>query len=135
MRPDFVFVNQFAYVGLSHECWPAREYRTTRYSEGYRKFGGLPDGVHRLAFIAHHGRVPDTVDHLCERRDCCNPLHMEDTTHGENAGRAARRRRSEDLCVQGHAWDEANTYLHPGTGRRKCRACRREGMRREQADL
>lgn len=36
-------------------------------------------------------------------------------------------------CVQGHPFDEANTYIQPSNGRRQCRACKREFDLRKRA--
>lgn len=45
--------------------------------------------------------------------------------HGRGAFALAR-----GACTHGHAWTEANTYIHPRNGTPTCRTCRREGMRR-----
>ncbi|GAA3750563.1 hypothetical protein [Micromonospora maritima] len=42
---------------------------------------------HRLSFVVFHGAWPTTVDHLCLRKRCVNPLHLEDTSWRENNGR------------------------------------------------
>ena len=36
-------------------------------------------------------------------------------------------------CMRGHPFDEANTYIAPGTGWRACHTCRRERNRRRRA--
>lgn len=119
---------EFVYVGRPHECWPARQYRTQSYSTGYRCVGRGGEGVHRLAFRLAYGYEPDTVDHLCERKVCANPLHLENVTRGENSVRHYHRRR-KDACPKGHEWTPENTYVRQGGTTRVCRACRRESMR------
>ena len=54
--------------------------------------------VHIVMYVCHFGPIPPKkqVDHLCENRLCCNPLHLEMVTHKQNQKRrdAARRKRN-----------------------------------------
>lgn len=45
--------------------------------------------VHRLVYEMTLDRIPDglVLDHLCRRRWCCNPMHMEPVTVAENTHR------------------------------------------------
>lgn len=45
--------------------------------------------VHRMAFICTVGMIPKdmTLDHLCRRKACLNPNHLEVVTRGENSRR------------------------------------------------
>ena len=36
-------------------------------------------------------------------------------------------------CIEGHPFDEANTYINPTTGRRQCKTCRRKSSARHRA--
>jgi hypothetical protein len=100
--------------------------------------------AHRVVYTLLVGPIPEgfTLDHTCHNADstcpggwgcphrrCCNPAHLEPVTHQENIlrgeGEAARHSR-QTHCVNGHPFDEANTYVRPrGTGR-DCRTCRAE---------
>lgn len=49
--------------------------------------------AHRVAWMLHHKRrVPDglEIDHLCNRKSCCNPDHLEAVSHATNMRRAAK---------------------------------------------
>ena len=92
--------------------------------------------AHRFAYETLVGPIPEglTIDHLCRRARCVNPDHLEPVTNRENilrgVGLAAQRAR-QTHCVHGHAFDAANTGIRPD-GRRDCRACARERMRRKR---
>lgn len=98
---------------------------------GYARFTirGRPFLVHRLLFSIFVGPIPDgyCLDHLCRVRNCVNPNHLEPVTRGENTRRGWPAQKTH--CVNGHPYDEANTYIRP-SGQRDCRACFRERSRR-----
>lgn len=84
--------------------------------------------AHRVAYELAHGEIPDglVIDHLCRRRDCVRPDHLEAVTQRVNVRRgtsAAARRARQTHCCRGHVFDAANTYVAPN-GTRKCRRCR-----------
>lgn len=110
---------------------------------GYGKFslGAREDGgayAHRVAYELEVGPIPDglVIDHLCRVRLCVRPDHLEPVTNRVNLLRAPRSVSAENHakthCVHGHPFDEANTHWSPD-GRRVCRACKRETMRRLRA--
>lgn len=83
-----------------------------------------------------NGPVPKglELDHLCGVRRCVNPDHLEPVTHLENVrrGRSAasnRARAKLNKCRRGHDLTPENTYVAPGTGKRKCLTCRRAWRR------
>lgn len=96
---------------------------------GYGRFEER--AAHRVAYELLSGPIAEglELDHLCRNPSCVRPDHLEPVTHAENMRRAYAE---QDRCKQGHLFDEANTYVSP-TGRRKCRACRRIGMRKKAA--
>jgi hypothetical protein len=89
--------------------------------------------VHRLVYQAVRGPIPRgfELDHLCRRRQCCNPMHLEVVTHRENVLRGVSRpamQARKTHCVAGHPFTEENT-IHIQGGRR-CRECVNERNRR-----
>lgn len=95
---------------------------------------GKAGQAHRQVYEHLAGPIPEglTLDHLCRNRRCVNPSHLEPTTGRENTLRgegpgAVNARRTH--CVNGHAFDEQNTYTTK-EGHRGCRACGREWWRR-----
>lgn len=94
--------------------------------------------THRLSYELYVGPIPAgrELDHLCRNRACCNPGHLEPVTRRENTLRGdapallAQINGAKTHCIHGHPFDEANTTLRHGGGRR-CRACSRERHRRK----
>ena len=93
------------------------------------KYQGRPVyQLHRLVYQLSRKRVlpfDRGLDHLCRRRHCLNPAHLEPVTQFENTIRgdnfiAAQVRQTH--CVRGHPLRGDNLY--PDTSRRRCRACR-----------
>jgi len=76
--------------------------------------GPIPSGLH--------------IDHLCRRRDCVNPAHLEPVTNNENNARGFMAREGYDPrehCRRGHPRTPENTYWMPKPNTRDCVACRR----------
>jgi hypothetical protein len=84
--------------------------------------------VHRWFYEQANGPIPDglELDHLCRNPRCCNPAHLEAVTHAENMARGKAAQQTH--CIQGHPFDEANTYYRR-SGTRDCRACNRNRAR------
>lgn len=109
-------------VDRGGDCW-----LWTGHSEkGYGRFGGAL--AHRIAYQMFIGAIPAglELDHTCETPLCVRPDHLEPVTRQENMRRRYAR---YDTCVNGHPYDEANTYVMP-SGHRDCRACIRDRVRR-----
>lgn len=115
--------------------------RLDRNGYGVFKTYGRHTGTHRAAWLARRGPIPSglVVDHLCRVRACLRVDHMELVTTAENTRRglvsvragqhAGMYGRLKTECVNGHPFDEANTYWASrpdGYTVRICRACRRD---------
>ena len=74
-------------------CWP---FMGSRTQDGYglinRRTYGM-DLAHRFVFWLATGLSPAVVMHECDNPPCCNPLHLTDGTHSENARQAYARGR------------------------------------------
>lgn len=109
-------------------CWVWQRAKSQGY--GYYKIPGEKRVVraHRFMYEREVGPIPEglTLDHLCRNRACVNPAHLEPVSRGENVLRgespAAQHARAT-TCVNGHPFNDANTYIRPGRGTRECRAC------------
>jgi hypothetical protein len=97
---------------------------------GRAKFRGEMWLVHRLVYALEVGPIPPgmQIDHVrtrgCTSRACVNVAHLEAVTLTENALRARKTH-----CLRGHPYDEANTYVDPSTGYRRCRRCHADAER------
>lgn len=113
------------------------EHTGCRTGDGYGSVwrDGRMVSAHRAMYELMIGPVPDglELDHLCRNRRCCNPGHLEAVTHAENVRRGElwKVAGAKTHCVNGHPFDEANTYLYP-SGKRGCRVCRAESSARHK---
>jgi hypothetical protein len=89
--------------------------------------------AHRISYEAFRSAIPEglTIDHLCKTEACINPDHLEPVTIGVNVKRGntfAAVNVAKIVCVNGHPFDEANTYRwtdrKTGRSHRGCVACR-----------
>ena len=94
---------------------------------------GLSRGAHRMVYEALVGKVPKgmQLDHLCRKRSCVNPTHLEVVTQRENClrGNAPSAQRARQVrCIRGH--DLIWTINKKGKPRRLCQTCKRNARRR-----
>lgn len=117
--------------GGNSACWPWAGGKTG--PGGYGRFrAGRPGRLvpaHRYAYELMIGPIPDglCLDHLCRNRSCVNPAHLEPVTNRENLHRGighTATRAQQTTCINGHPFDDQNTYIKPN-GCRSCRACKR----------
>lgn len=121
---------------LSHNgtpCWIWRG--AVRAKSGYGSFGwqGGTIGAHQASHRLFKGDVPTgmDIDHLCRRRNCVNPQHLEAVTRSVNLKRGntgwvlRAKNLSKTHCPQGHEYTPENTYTVPGKNSRACRLCKR----------
>jgi hypothetical protein len=74
------------------ECWI---WTGSVNERGYGRLSidGKPRRVHRIAYELMVGEIPEglELDHLCNRRACVNPWHLEPVTHAVNIARKTER--------------------------------------------
>lgn len=85
--------------------------------------------AHNVSYKMFIGPIPDglEIDHLCRRRHCVNPVHLEAVTYWTNQLRGVGTlvaRTLQTHCKYGHEFTPENTYPMPHGGR-QCRICRK----------
>ncbi len=102
--------------------------------------------AHRLAYAIFIGPVSSEHDlhhrtespFNCLGPRCVNPEHLLPLTPRVHAleytpNNILAIRNGATTCVQGHELNEENSYVYPGTTKRRCRICNREWARRVYA--
>lgn len=109
------------YEGTPCWDWVAYIHPVTGY--GQFKIDGVLGSPHQFAFLFFNGLIPDGLepDHLCNRRQCCSPLHLEAVTHQENA-RRREERKGRTECNHGHPLIPENVLTNKA-GIKRCRIC------------
>lgn len=101
---------------------------------GYGRFGAQRRDyyAHRFSWLLKYGSLPEIpleLDHLCRNPKCVNPLHLEAVTGRENKRRSSINvstiHAHQTHCVNGHSFDELNTYIRRDNGARMCKTCGR----------
>ena len=99
--------------------------------KGYAQLAG--ENAHRAFYRELVGVIEDgnDIDHLCKRRNCVNPAHLESVTEQENIDRITRTVRYQgkafDICREGHpmSGDNLRLYKRGDRLRRACAECAR----------
>lgn len=82
---------------------------------GRVSFCGNTKAVHILSFETFHGRRVRSgyfLDHLCENRNCWNPLHLEEVKQSVNEKRKRRRRKKAPPELPDLGFSELNVSLY-----------------------
>ena len=91
--------------------------------DGYGRHKGKL--AHRYVYEKEVGPVPDDMmlDHVCRRRACCSPAHLEVVTQSENEKRKSWRYRAKTkaCCKRGH--DRHRDGRRTPEGGIVCRLC------------
>lgn len=113
-------------VDATGDCW---DWTAAKTKDGYGAIGAGGRGgrtlmAHRVVFDLLCIPIPEGMeaDHLCFRRHCVNPDHIEIVTPHENKMRQ-RRGPSISHCKHGHAMVGYNV-IERKSGGRTCRSCR-----------
>jgi hypothetical protein len=96
------------------------------YGVLYRR--GRPWQAHRAVYRELVGEIPagKRLDHLCRRRSCVNPRHLEPVSEAENQRRRTWRARARQAtCSAGH--DLRTHAIITPEGGRLCRQCAKQG--------
>lgn len=113
-----------SYVDVD-KCWLWKGGLISGY--GTFKWNGERLRSHRLSYELFSGPIPEglVIDHLCRKRNCVNPDHLEPVTLEENIlrgnGLPARNKRKTH-CLRGHPFSPDNVRIAPN-GSRICRIC------------
>jgi hypothetical protein len=138
------FDRVMARLDTSGECW-----EDTGVPPGERaKVQGQRDGVryttssYRVVYerLVRPLGDDEALHHLCLNRRCCNPAHLLPCTTAENNAfdtwkvpPKGEANRAKTHCVNGHPFDEENTWRTTngrGNQVRVCRQCKRDVKRR-----
>lgn len=116
-------LDKLEYEDAFNGCWI---YPRRKSSTGYIVFDR--SSAHVIAYEAFRGEIPPgmQVDHLCKRRNCCNPNHLQAVTPETNR---ARQDMVRTHCRNGHPYAHPNIYV-ARNGQEHCRECRRDAGRR-----
>lgn len=100
---------------------------------GYLTTKGKHWMAHRYSYTRYVGPIPEglVIDHLCRRKACVNPRHLEAVTQQQNLHRSPLFGIHKTHCPRGHEYTPENTYW--GTGWRSCLACRRTRNQKPKA--
>lgn len=110
------------------ECWTWKASTHQGYAEFWDDKKKSMTHAHKFLYESINGPVLShlELDHLCRIRHCVNPSHLEPVTPKENTLRGTGPtsiNAKKTHCINGHLFDEKNTYVNEG---RNCRQCIRD---------
>jgi hypothetical protein len=125
-------------VNKTSTCWLWTAYiRKDGYAD-FRLHG--KQLAHRVSWQTINGPVPENhvLDHLCRKRSCVNPAHLEPVTQKENTMRgegSAAGFSNRTHCDNNHEFNEANTSYRSDkkSPARRCSECQRIQSRKKYA--
>jgi HNH endonuclease len=120
-KPKPVMERFWKFVNKTRGCWL---WTGSLSTDGYGRILGdkkRGSAAHRVIYEMINGKIPEglEIDHLCGRRNCVNPEHLEAVTHKENVRRGANAQKP--LCINGHEFD-----IVKRNGQRGCSVCNRD---------
>lgn len=111
------------------QCW---DWTGAIQGHGYGNFWlkGKYIGAHTFLL----GPPPEGMerDHLCRRKRCVRPSHVETVTHRENDLRGvgvSAIQIAKTECEAGHPFDDGDNTYTDSKGHRHCRPCRAKAQR------
>lgn len=121
------FQSKIKYDGT---CWL---WTGSKMHKGYGQFSPTSTQnirAHKFSYLAYRGKIEDGLhlDHLCRRRECVNPYHLEPVSPRENLRRSpiapAQINSLKTHCPSGHEYSGANLKIR-ANGSRDCLLCAR----------
>jgi HNH endonuclease len=118
----------FDKIRIDGDCWV---WTAGKIAGGYGKFYSERRTVlpHRWAWQFFFGDLPEdlALDHLCRRRDCVNPWHLEPVTIQVNSKRGANGYALREKCRAGlHDITDPTNWSTAGRKTPRCRLCANE---------
>jgi hypothetical protein len=120
---------------IESKCWI---WKKTINANGYGVLNNVlykNKRAHRVSYEVFVGPIKDKmqINHVCKKRACVNPNHLEQITHAKNGSREKARHHNslKTHCIRGHEYNEENTSRiirkkgHDGWVLRSCRICRK----------
>lgn len=114
-------------VDRLYGCWIWQSHKDESSGYGTQWIGNRAYKAHRWVYGVEVGPIPQdhALDHLCRRRLCVNPAHLEPVKQSVNERRKSWRHRSQQKrCRAGH-----DLYKHgrlTPEGGKVCRLCNGE---------
>jgi hypothetical protein len=96
--------------------------------------------AHRVLYMQAFGPIPKglVIDHICGNKSCVNVCHLRvvdrATNTTENSRSVSAVNKAKTHCINGHFFNEENTYYRKGGGR-MCRACHRQANYRARGTV
>lgn len=123
-----IFLPRFFFNLNKTKCWKW-EGSLNKTGYGYIYFINKRWYAHRVSYLLFYGYIDEDleIDHLCKRRECVNPLHLELVTHKVNTLRSnspLAKNKNKKVCIRGHAFDIKNTIL--SLKGRICKKCKHQ---------